>query len=97
MKGIDDKELDEVLQILCEECAEIIHAYSKSRRHGFDSDNLGQLDLNNKEHLKKEIGQLIYVVAYARSLLGLSDNDLLKIGEEKKKSLQRYSNLLGVW
>jgi NTP pyrophosphatase (non-canonical NTP hydrolase) len=51
----------EVMNILSEECAEVIQAISKCHRFGLDNYKPGK-PKTNREHLEEEIGDLIAMV-----------------------------------
>lgn len=51
----------EVMNILSEECAEVIQAISKCHRFGMDNIKPGK-PKTNREHLEEEIGDLLAMV-----------------------------------
>ena len=51
----------EVMDILQEECAEVIQAVSKCSRFGIDNYKPGK-PLTNREHLEEELGDLLAMV-----------------------------------
>lgn len=59
--GLSEAE-QERLVILQEECAEVIKAAAKILRHGYDSDNKGQMKENNRRQLEKELGDVEHAV-----------------------------------
>ena len=52
-----ESNLDEILNILQEECVEVVQAVCKIRRFGFDSHHPASVQ-NNREHLAEELGDL---------------------------------------
>ena len=54
----------EVLTILSEECAEVIHRVSKALRFGLDDIQMGQ-PLSNRERIAQEVGDFIAVLDIA--------------------------------
>ena len=78
---IEDKE-QELLQILAEECAEVIVEVSKIKRFG-----------NTNKQLIKEMGDLICVIQlmYERAMFTEEEIDILS--EQKMKKLKKYSNI----
>jgi uncharacterized membrane protein YccC len=53
----------ERLAILAEECGEVIQAVGKVLRHGYESNNKGQLPETNRQALEREIGDLLHNLA----------------------------------
>lgn len=97
--------LSEALDILGEECAEVIQASSKIKRFGLMSRHDG---LTNQESLIKELGDLMAMVDIVSALLNekeISDSTLgakanskiskqiLKAKQEKLEKLKTFSNL----
>jgi NTP pyrophosphatase (non-canonical NTP hydrolase) len=66
-------ENNEVMDILQEECAEVIQAVSKIRRFGMDNAKPGTT-YNNREHLEEELGDVLAMVDI------LLINDVVKWG-----------------
>lgn len=52
---------NEVMDILQEECAEVIQAVSKIRRFGIDNAKPGT-DYDNRAHLEEELGDVLAMV-----------------------------------
>jgi len=76
---------DEVLNLLQEECAEVIQAISKVRRFGEE---------NNIEDLCKEIGDMLYLVDLAKvHVAELNNFDYAKHRNEKFFKLRKFSTL----
>jgi hypothetical protein len=74
----------EVLQLLQEECAEVIQAASKCIRFG-EKDNTFQLE--------KEIGDLFCILEIMHSYDMFSYTTVEQYTIEKKEKLKKYSNL----
>jgi NTP pyrophosphatase (non-canonical NTP hydrolase) len=55
------KKEHEVMNILSEECAEVIQAISKCHRFGMDNAKPGK-PKTNREHLEEELGDLLAMV-----------------------------------
>lgn len=53
----------ERLAILIEECGEVIQAACKILRHGYDSNNKGQLAETNRQTLERELGDVSHAAA----------------------------------
>lgn len=75
----------EVLQILQEECAEVIQAASKCVRFGTKENLL---------HLEKEIGDVVCILDIMHKHDMLSHTNLDQYIIEKYEKLEKYSNLL---
>jgi NTP pyrophosphatase (non-canonical NTP hydrolase) len=53
---------DERLAVLEEECAEVIQAINKIRRHGWQSTHPDFPSINNRASLTREIGDMVYAL-----------------------------------
>ena len=62
-----DSQTKEVMDILQEECAEVIQAVSKISRFGLDNFKPGK-PKTNREHLEEEIGDLMCMIDLLPSL-----------------------------
>lgn len=91
MSGIDMDRTTEALVILAEECCETGQIISKILRWGLDSTNNGALDLSNRDHLVKEIGDIMAMIDIVRSELGITDQDLDRAVQAKREKLKIYS------
>ena len=87
-----DKTNSEVMDILQEECAEVIQAVSKIRRFGIDNAKPGT-DYNNREHLEEELGDMLAMIDI------LMVNDIVNWGNlhaakrAKIEKLKKWSNI----
>ncbi len=84
----------EVLNLITEECAEVIQIISKIARFGFDSYHpTDPTKETNRSHLETEIGDLLCLLEIA------SDRDIFDLMEvqkavfAKKEKLKIYSNV----
>lgn len=88
------QELDqgEILDIMQEECAEVIQAVSKVRRFG-PHNHHPQRQQTNQEELEEEVGDLLAMVdlLYATGLLRRSYTQLAR--QAKTHKLQQYSKV----
>ena len=92
IKSDINPENNEVMDILQEECAEVIQAVSKIRRFGMDNakHNTGQ---TNREHLEEELGDMLAMIDI------LMANDLISWGNlhvakrAKIEKLKKWSNI----
>ena len=55
------EKINEVMNILSEECAEVIQAVSKINRFGMDNYKPGKLK-TNRQHLEEELGDLMAMI-----------------------------------
>lgn len=85
----------EILSMLVEECAEVIHAVTKIFRHGENSYNPEKQGVNNLEQLNRELGDLFAVVAMAQKAGMVRSYKEFDIVEVIKKK-QRYMHFKGV-
>ena len=100
MSGILDDQLTartiEYLEILQEECAEVIQAVSKIKRFGLHSFNpTDKKKVQNIEHLITEVGDVIGMVRLLTeselgSKHGMNLESLSKAGEKKVKKVAKY-------
>jgi NTP pyrophosphatase (non-canonical NTP hydrolase) len=74
----------ELLQLLQEECAEVIQASSKCIRFG---------EKDNSIHLEKELGDLFCILSLMHENDMFSYTKIDQYIEEKREKLERYSNL----
>ncbi len=76
----------ERLEMLIEECAEVIHASTNVLRHGYDSYNPhSDVDGNNREALRRELLDLITVVnMIAFDVSAVFTEDELRANHERK-------------
>jgi len=85
-----DSKLYEIMNILSEECAEVVQAVSKCNRFGLDNAKPGK-PLTNAQHLEGEIGDLLAMVDLLKlkgivTEVGLESAKLAKIEKLKKWS-----------
>jgi NTP pyrophosphatase (non-canonical NTP hydrolase) len=84
--------IQETLDILQEECAEVIVEISKCRRFGFDSTHY-RTQLLHREMLSNEIGDVLAMVDILIDQ-GLVDKlSLDKAKQNKKEKLRTWSNI----
>ena len=83
---------NEVMDILQEECAEVVQAVSKIRRFGIDNAK-PNTQYTNREHLEEEIGDLLAMIDI------LMVNDIVSWGHlhqakrAKIEKLKKWSNI----
>lgn len=87
-----DKQTKEVMDILQEECAEVIQAVSKISRFGLDNYKPGK-PKTNREHLEEELGDLQAMVDILQELDIVSFANIEKAAEAKREKLKIWSNI----
>jgi len=90
-----DKTTNEVMDILQEECAEVIQAVSKIRRFGIDNHKPGK-PKTNREHLEEELGDLYAMIDILQELDIVSWSGIEKAAEAKREKLKTWSNIFEV-
>ena len=87
-----DPKQKEALDILQEECAEVIQAVSKISRFGLDNLKPGK-PKTNREHLEEEIGDLLAMVDIL-TRNGVIDPANIEIAAKAKiEKLKKWSNI----
>jgi len=82
----------EVMDILQEECAEVIQAVSKISRFGIDNLKPGK-PKTNREHLEEELGDMLAMIDIMLDL-DLVSMDNLEIAKQAKiEKLKQWSNI----
>jgi NTP pyrophosphatase (non-canonical NTP hydrolase) len=87
-----DNTTREIMNILSEECAEVIQAISKCHRFGLDNAKPGK-PLTNKQHLEGEIGDLLAMVDLLKSKGIVTDQGLDVAKQAKIEKLKVWSNI----
>jgi len=82
----------EVMDILQEECAEVIQAVSKVSRFGIDNYKPGK-PLTNREHLEEELGDLLAMVDIMKELGIVSWGNLEVAKLAKIEKLKKWSTI----
>jgi NTP pyrophosphatase (non-canonical NTP hydrolase) len=90
-----NKTTNEVMDILQEECAEVIQAVSKIRRFGIDNAKPGK-PKTNREHLEEELGDLYAMIDILQELDIVSWAGIEKAAEAKREKLKTWSNIFEV-
>ena len=83
---------NEVLDILQEECAEVIQAVSKIRRFGADNVKPGK-PKTNREHLEEELGDMLAMIDIMMELGIVSYGNLEIAKKAKIVKLKQWSNI----
>ena len=82
----------EVMDILQEECAEVIQAVSKVSRFGIDNVKPGK-PKTNREHLEEELGDLLAMVDIMLEQDIVSWRNLEVAKKAKIEKLRKWSNI----
>ena len=82
----------EVMDILQEECAEVIQAVSKISRFGLDNLKPGK-PKTNRDHLEEELGDLYAMIEILQELDVVSWTNIEKAAEAKREKLKQWSNI----
>lgn len=87
-----DNTTHEIMNILSEECAEVIQAVSKCHRFGLENFKPGK-PLTNREHLEGEIGDLLAMVDLLKSKGIVTDEGLNTAKIAKIEKLKKWSSI----
>lgn len=87
-----DNKLHEIMNILSEECAEVIQAVSKCHRFGLDNLKPGK-PLTNAQHLEGEIGDVLAMVDLLKLKGIITDAGLDKAKQSKIEKLKVWSTI----
>jgi NTP pyrophosphatase (non-canonical NTP hydrolase) len=87
-----DSKTKEVMDILQEECAEVIVAVSKISRFGIDNFKPGK-PKTNREHLEEEIGDVLAMIdiMLEKNVISLVNLEVAKAAKIEK--LKQWSNI----
>jgi NTP pyrophosphatase (non-canonical NTP hydrolase) len=83
--------IQEILDILQEECAEVIQEISKCRRFGIDSRHPDGRP--HQDHLEQEIGDVLFMIELLHEAGIVSEAGLQRAWLRKQEKLQKYSNI----
>jgi NTP pyrophosphatase (non-canonical NTP hydrolase) len=87
-----DSKLKEVMDILQEECAEVIQAVSKISRFGIDNYKPGK-PKTNREHLEEELGDLLAMIDILEEMGAVSPAHMEVAKKAKIEKLKKWSNI----
>jgi NTP pyrophosphatase (non-canonical NTP hydrolase) len=82
----------EILNILQEECAEVIQMVSKCRRFGIDTDHL-KASKPNRAKLTEEIGDVLAMINLCIKYNIVDQSQVIVAQENKFKKLKEWSNI----
>lgn len=82
----------ERLEVLAEECSEVIKAVCKIKRHGYASNNNGALAYTNRQDLQMEIGH-VFAAVDMLTVRGDVDMDIIN-GHKyaKRRSIAKWTH-----
>ena len=83
---------NEVMDILQEECAEVIQAVSKIRRFGMDNAKYGTSQ-TNRQHLEEELGDVLAMIDILLINEVVSWGNLHKAKRAKIEKLKKWSKI----
>ena len=83
---------NEVMDILQEECAEVIQAVSKIRRFGIEGKHPDK-PYNNREHLEEELGDMLAMIDILMVNDIVSWGNLHQAKRAKIEKLKKWSNI----
>jgi NTP pyrophosphatase (non-canonical NTP hydrolase) len=84
--------IQEILDILQEECAEVIQNISKCRRFGLENEYLKDSG-TQREHLAKEIGDMLAMVELLKEHGVITQEELDLAKRNKFVKLHQWSNI----
>ena len=87
-----DSQTKEVMDILQEECAEVIQAVSKISRFGLDNFKPGK-PKTNREHLEEELGDMLAMIDILHSMDIVSYTNIERAQAAKIEKLKKWSNI----
>jgi NTP pyrophosphatase (non-canonical NTP hydrolase) len=87
-----DNKVKEVMDILQEECAEVIQAVSKVSRFGIDNYKPGK-PKTNREHLEEELGDVLAMIDIMLEFSVVSIDNLETAKKAKIEKLKQWSNI----
>jgi NTP pyrophosphatase (non-canonical NTP hydrolase) len=87
-----DQQTKEVMDILQEECAEVIQAISKISRFGIDNAKPGT-SKTNREHLEEEIGDILAMIDILMHTDIVCWGNLEAAKRAKIEKLKKWSNI----
>lgn len=82
----------EVMNILSEECAEVIQAISKCHRFGLDNYKPSK-PKTNREHLEEELGDLLAMIDILQEMDVVSWTNIERAQEAKIEKLKKWSTI----
>jgi NTP pyrophosphatase (non-canonical NTP hydrolase) len=84
--------MNEIYDILIEECAEVIQVVSKVKRFGIDSE-IGVFDETNRDRLEQEIGDLLTMIDLLFVKGIINEENVFKAQQRKIEKLKIWSKI----
>jgi len=84
--------VNEILDILQEECAEVIQAISKCRRFGMDNEYI-KGEGTQREHLVQELGDVRLLIELLHSHQLFTEKEIKEAGTRKSIKLSKWSTI----
>ena len=84
--------VEEILDILQEECAEVIQAISKCRRFGMEN-TYSKGTGTQREHLVQELGDVTLLIELLKAHQLYTDKELIMAQRRKANKLTEWSNI----
>ena len=88
-----NKDQAAILQILQEECAEVIQATSKVFRFGLFDTHPNTPSKTNTNHLEEELGDMLAMIDILQSMDIVSYTNIERAQEAKIEKLKKWSNI----
>lgn len=85
--------VQEIMDILQEECAEVIQEVSKCRRFGIDESH--KSGITHREMLEQEVGDVLCMIELLHQEGVLSEEGLMVAKQKKEEKLRKWSNIFG--
>jgi NTP pyrophosphatase (non-canonical NTP hydrolase) len=89
---MESAKIKEVMDILQEECAEVIQAVSKISRFGINNFKPGK-PKTNREHLEEELGDMLAMIDILKEMGVVSGACLEEAKYAKIEKLKKWSNI----
>jgi NTP pyrophosphatase (non-canonical NTP hydrolase) len=89
---VQSTKVNEILDILQEECAEVIQAISKCRRFGIDEQNL-KTGRTQREELVQELGDVSLLIELLHAHQLFKDTELNQAKLNKSTKLTKWSSI----
>lgn len=80
----------ERLAILIEECGEVVQVGCKILRHGYDSNNNGEMPETNRQMLERELGDLAHTVRRMVSGGDVSETVITERMASRPQRIEKY-------
>jgi NTP pyrophosphatase (non-canonical NTP hydrolase) len=87
-----NNQINEVMDILQEECAEVVQAVSKCRRFGLDNSKPNK-PKTNRQHLAEELGDLQAMIKLAQEFGIVDKEEVAEATKAKIEKLKVWSNI----